>query len=301
MGCCSSLPVDDDSQPGYGGRRILALKRHKWSAPAPLPTRTRLEREREEFWDTAPLYGGRQDVWQALKAACAFEDSNNGQEEDADQIQAILDAAHVTVPSSVAPELTAAAIGNTDTVDQGSTGRRGRRRNQRQDPMAHLACYDHLGNLYVIPIRILSDPSNLIEDPIGDGGGEGSSSGQGAAAPSESRGKAVARRGPEADGEVSSLLHLQQQQPQEVVRIRVSNIQKEVSLLIPGPQTTIGQIKARLREDRHVVLSSEKIVTSSLRVLFLGRILEDKERLGDISHFRVGPEGTVLQVLVSGV
>ncbi|KAG0043993.1 hypothetical protein BGZ90_008916, partial [Linnemannia elongata] len=93
MGCCSSTPVDDDSEPGYGGRKILALKNHRWNAPVPPPTRTQLERERQEFWDTAPIYDGRADVWQALRAACC--DTEN----DADQLQAVLDAARITVPS----------------------------------------------------------------------------------------------------------------------------------------------------------------------------------------------------------
>ncbi|KAG0273067.1 hypothetical protein BGZ95_011126 [Linnemannia exigua] len=297
MGCCSSLPVDDDSQSGYGGRKILSLKRHKWNAPAPPPTRTQLNREREEFWDTAPVYDGRPEVWQALKAACACGD--NPDEEDPDQIQGILDAARITVPSEVSPELTAAATGNTNAIEEPPGGRGvwsspWRTRNQRLDPMAQLACYDHLGNLYVIPIKMMADPGNLVKD-CGRSGGGGEVSGTGtsssaSAAGAESRGKAVVRR--DAVGEeVSSLIE------QEVVRIRVSNTQKEVSLLVPGIRTTIGQIKAQLRVDG--LVTSEK--TSSVRVLFLGRVLEDKERLEDIAHFQVGDMGTVLQVLVSGV
>ncbi|KAG0367043.1 Ubiquitin domain-containing protein 2 [Mortierella sp. AD032] len=297
MGCCSSLPVDNDSQPGYGGRRILSLKTHKWNAPAPPPTRIQLEREREEFWDTAPVYDGRPQVWQALRAACACGD--DPEEEDPDQIQVILDAARITVPSEVAPELTAAATGNTAALEEaGGAGggsdwssRWRRTRHQRLDPMAQLACYDHLGNLYVIPIKMLANPGNLVEDC--GRGGEGSSAGtniSAGAVSAESRGKAVARHDA-AGEEVSSLIE------QEVVRIRVSNIQKEVSLLVAGTRTTIGQIKARLREDG--VVASEK--TSSVRVLFLGRVLEDSERLQDIAHFQEGAEGTVLQVLVSSV
>ncbi|KAF9325236.1 Ubiquitin domain-containing protein 2 [Linnemannia elongata] len=222
MGCCSSTPVDDDSEPGYGGRKILALKNHRWNAPVPPPTRTQLERERQEFWDTAPIYDGRADVWQALRAACC--DTEN----DADQLQAVLDAARITVPSYVAPELIAAAAGNIDGAE-GSGVESASRRSRRQDPMSHLACYDHLGNLYVVPLKILSDPGNL-----------------------------------------------------------------EVSLSVPGPHTTTGQIKARLVDGGFV--RSEK---SFVRVLFLGRVLEDKERLEDVVHFQVGKHGTVLQVLVS--
>lgn len=33
-------------------------------------TRDELQQQREEFWDTAPHYGGDQVIWDALKAAC---------------------------------------------------------------------------------------------------------------------------------------------------------------------------------------------------------------------------------------
>lgn len=33
-------------------------------------TRSELQRKREEFWDTAPHYGGDRVIWDALKAAC---------------------------------------------------------------------------------------------------------------------------------------------------------------------------------------------------------------------------------------
>ncbi|KAG0060313.1 hypothetical protein BGZ90_004081, partial [Linnemannia elongata] len=94
----------------------------------------------------------------------------------------------------------------------------------------------------------------------------------------------------------NNLVAAAEQQGQEgtIVRIRLSNSQKEVSLSVPGPHTTTGQIKARLVDGGFV--RSEK---SFVRVLFLGRVLEDKERLEDVVHFQVGKHGTVLQVLVS--
>ncbi|KAG0288298.1 Ubiquitin domain-containing protein 2 [Linnemannia gamsii] len=282
MGCCSSTPIDDDSEPGYGGRRILALKSHRWNAPAPPPTRTQLEREREEFWDTAPIYDGRTEVWEALKAACC--DAEN----DVDQLQAVLDAARVTVPSYIAPELTAAASGNIDGNEGSGSTSRSSRRNQRQDLMAQLACYDHLGNLYVVPLKMLSDPGNLVEDVMSgsSGGGEGSSSGS-----------EVARHDNQRK-ENTAVLSLGGQQEETIIRIRLSNTQKEVTLSVftqGGAQTiTIGQIKARLVEEG-AVRSEKRFV----RVLFLGRVLEDKERLASVAHFQVGGEGTVLQVLVS--
>ncbi|KAF9541140.1 Ubiquitin domain-containing protein 2 [Mortierella hygrophila] len=282
MGCCSSILIEDDSESGYGGRKILALKRHRWKAPVPPPTRIQLEREREEFWDTAPIYDGRAEVWQALKAVCC--DTEN----DPDQLQSILDEARITIPSYVAPELIAAAAGNIDGAEGGGSASRRSWRNQRQDPMAHLACYDHLGNLYVVPLKILSDPGNLVENSgLGGGSGEEGSSGGSGRDATQSR-----REQQHSDNLVVPAE--QQGQEETTVRIRVSNSQKEVSLSVLGPYTTIGQIKARLVEGGFV--RSEK---SFMRVLFLGRVLEDKERLEGVVHFQVGDQGTVLQVLVS--
>jgi len=230
-------------------------------------------------------------VWQALRAACYEEDPN--------QVQAILDAARVTVPSNVAVELTGNMNGGSNG-EGGSGSRRGRRQNrsQRPDPMAQLACYDHLGNLYIIPLKILSDPSNLTEDSGGSGDGGGGSGSGGSyqdtvlSKPQQQQqhqstltGKAVARRDHKENVVVPE---------QEIARIRLSNSQKEVSLPVVGTQT-IGQIKARLVENR---LVREK---SPVRVFFLGRVLDDRERLQDISYFHLGPQGTVLQVLVSEV
>lgn len=209
-------------------------------------------------------------------------------------MQVILDTARITVPSYVAPELTAAAAGNIDGAEEaggGSASRRSRG-NQRQDPMAQLACYDHLGNLYVVPLKILSDPGNLVENSGlgGDSGGEGSSGG------GSRRGAALSRREQQQQQRNDNLVVPAEQQGQEetIIRIRVSNNQKEVSLSVPGPHTTIGQIKARLVEGGFV--RSEK---SFVRVLFLGRVLEDRERLENVAHFQIGEHGTVLQVLVS--
>lgn len=221
-----------------------------------------------------------------MKAVCC--DTEN----DPDQLQAILDEARITVPSYVAPELTAAAAGNIDGAEGGGSASRRSRRNQRQDPMAHLACYDHLGNLYVVPLKILSDPGNLVENSgLGGGsGGEGSSGGIGRDATQSRR----EQQQQQQHGDNLVVPTEQQGQEETTVRIRVSNSQKEVSLSVPGPHTTIGQIKARLVEGGFV--RSEK---SFMRVLFLGRVLEDKERLEGVVHFQVGDQGTVLQVLVS--
>ncbi|XP_052203705.1 uncharacterized protein LOC127808978 isoform X1 [Diospyros lotus] len=57
-------------------------------------TRTQLKQMREEFWDTAPHYGGQKEIWDALRAAA---------EADLTLARAIVDSAGVIVQ---APDLT---------------------------------------------------------------------------------------------------------------------------------------------------------------------------------------------------
>ncbi|KER27048.1 hypothetical protein T265_05814 [Opisthorchis viverrini] len=58
----------------------------QWSSQFPL-TAGQLQRKREEFWDTAPAFEGRIEIWNALKAAADFLERN-----DYEMAQAILDA-----------------------------------------------------------------------------------------------------------------------------------------------------------------------------------------------------------------
>ncbi|KAL5151471.1 Ubiquitin domain-containing protein 2 [Glycine soja] len=61
-----------------------------WKHPQPI-TKTQLTQLRDEFWDTAPHYGGRKEIWDALRAAA---------EADLTLAQAIVDSAGVIVQSS---------------------------------------------------------------------------------------------------------------------------------------------------------------------------------------------------------
>ena len=42
-----------------------------WTSEAPL-TRGQLLSKRDDFWETSPLYGGRQEIWQVCKTTEAF-------------------------------------------------------------------------------------------------------------------------------------------------------------------------------------------------------------------------------------
>ena len=58
-----------------------------WNSDQPM-TLGQLLSKRDEFWDTAPAFNGRQEIWQALRAAAECEDT--------DTAQAIMSAVDVT-------------------------------------------------------------------------------------------------------------------------------------------------------------------------------------------------------------
>ncbi|KAJ0964860.1 hypothetical protein J5N97_025998 [Dioscorea zingiberensis] len=84
MGCASSSP-------NKGEENTKKLRKPKpWKHPQPI-TRAELIRLRDEFWDTAPHYGGQKEIWDALRAAAEAELS---------LAQAIIDSAGVIVSSA---------------------------------------------------------------------------------------------------------------------------------------------------------------------------------------------------------
>ena len=57
-------------------------------------TEGQLKRKRETFWETAPAYEGRCEIWDALKAACEAVE-----EGDYTLAQAIIDGANINLPT----------------------------------------------------------------------------------------------------------------------------------------------------------------------------------------------------------
>lgn len=56
-------------------------------------TEGQLRSKRDEFWDTAPAFEGRKEIWDALKAAAVALECN-----DHELAQAIVDGASITLP-----------------------------------------------------------------------------------------------------------------------------------------------------------------------------------------------------------
>ncbi|KAF7725497.1 Ubiquitin domain-containing protein 1 [Apophysomyces ossiformis] len=87
MGCCVSRLEEERSPTGGRPFKRAGLV---WTAEQPM-TQAELQTQRDTFWDTSPSYGGREEIWQALKAAVECPDLQLA--------QSILDAANVILPT----------------------------------------------------------------------------------------------------------------------------------------------------------------------------------------------------------
>lgn len=98
----------------------------RWKSDVPL-TEGQLRSKRDEFWDTAPAFDGRKEIWDALRAATVAAEASDFQ-----LSQAILDGANISVPNGYLTE-----------------------------------CYDELGTQYKVPIYCLSYPINIVKEDNG--------------------------------------------------------------------------------------------------------------------------------------
>ncbi|XP_077360735.1 ubiquitin domain-containing protein 2 isoform X1 [Festucalex cinctus] len=120
---CSSSRALKVFSVALGRNQPLKRERPKWKSDYPM-TEGQLRSKRDEFWDTAPAFEGRKEIWDALRAAAgAFES------QDHQLAQAILDGASITLPHGALSE-----------------------------------CYDELGNRYQLPAYCLAPPVNMIEE-----------------------------------------------------------------------------------------------------------------------------------------
>lgn len=91
--CSLASEVLSLSLPSRTGRNEpLKKERLKWKSDYPM-TDGQLRSKRDEFWDTAPAFEGRKEIWDALKAAAYAAEAN-----DHELAQAILDGASITLP-----------------------------------------------------------------------------------------------------------------------------------------------------------------------------------------------------------
>ncbi|KAJ7405851.1 Ubiquitin domain-containing protein 2 [Willisornis vidua] len=131
-----------------GRNQPLKKEKPKWKSDYPM-TDGQLRSKRDEFWDTAPAFEGRKEIWDALKAAAHAFESN-----DHELAQAIIDGANITLPHGD-------AAANASVKSCHLAGEIG---------LAMVAvgalteCYDELGNRYQLPVYCLAPPINMIEE-----------------------------------------------------------------------------------------------------------------------------------------
>lgn len=116
-------PSSGESSEAAGRNQPLKPEKPKWKSEVPL-TDGQLRSKRDEFWDTAPAFEGRKEIWDALKAAAYALETG-----DHSLAQAIIDGANISLPHGTLMD-----------------------------------SYDELGNRYQLPVYVLSAPTNLIED-----------------------------------------------------------------------------------------------------------------------------------------
>lgn len=75
-----------------GKNQALRNEPLKWKSETPI-TENELRLKRAEFWDTAPAFEGRREIWDALRAATVASEGG-----DYSLAQAIVDGANISLP-----------------------------------------------------------------------------------------------------------------------------------------------------------------------------------------------------------
>lgn len=86
------------SSVAIGQNQPLLANQEVWTAEVTL-TEGQLRGKRDTFWETAPAYDGRREIWDALRAACEAVD-----EGEYELAQAIVDGANISLPTGRGPE-----------------------------------------------------------------------------------------------------------------------------------------------------------------------------------------------------
>ncbi|XP_066962992.1 ubiquitin domain-containing protein 2 isoform X3 [Macrobrachium rosenbergii] len=79
--------------PSIGKNVPLRHEKIRWKSDMPL-TEGQVRSKRDEFWDTAPAFEGRREIWDALKAAALAVENT-----EYELAQAIIDGANIMLPN----------------------------------------------------------------------------------------------------------------------------------------------------------------------------------------------------------
>ncbi|CAG8603187.1 9037_t:CDS:2 [Funneliformis caledonium] len=167
MGCCYSRNDDDsfghegsdENHVPRGGNKPFTKKGMTWTSESPV-TIFNLKQQRDAFWDTAPSYEGRLEIWQALRCACESEDLVLS--------QAIIDSANVTIPTGNLADGCYDELGNkyviplycivepTNLIDYNAEGS-----SEREDLDSKLLDEELTESEHIITIRLSSNAKDV--------------------------------------------------------------------------------------------------------------------------------------------
>ncbi|RMZ02754.1 hypothetical protein D0862_05892 [Hortaea werneckii] len=221
---------------------------HLPQAPPPW-SRTMLERERASFFDTRVT--GRQECWEAVRLVC--EMLRQGNVADA---QGVLDAANLSVPQGRV------------AIDKGRHRHRG-------------GVYDERGELYDVPLWVVADPQDVVEDEEADAekdlDGTASDS-DGGAGDEEDAAAGQQRREEKGKGRAEDIGELLS------VRCRLSNLGSDVVVEVGSKQKVTVLV-------RNI---QQQIGPKRLRLVYLGRTLMEGKSLEELGW----QQGHVINAMV---
>lgn len=252
------------------------LRRHDWVSRNRTWTSSALERERREFFDTRVT--GRQEIWQALRAALemmweADTAARNAriqqQSQPQQQQQRRGDGGRSHEDDHTAALATAQTILNAAEITL---------------PTGDLAngAYDTIGNYYPVPEHIVSDPINIsLVDNHQQGSSQGHPIGLGDAKGAYAAGDDTVEEGGELEDEDAAARRREEKGKAVLdmrdlvpLRARLSEGSQDVSLLI-GRGETVRSVARRIAEE------SSLPGNKKIRLAYMGKIMKEGSALAD--------------------
>ncbi|KAJ1740548.1 hypothetical protein LPJ79_003944 [Coemansia sp. RSA 1821] len=281
MGCCQSTAQAETTETNTTAEAAVATQtppRHSgtldfghttlWTAEDPM-TAAMLQRKRTEFWETAPAFEGRTEIWLGLRMACESDDMQLA--------QAIIESLNVVVPNG--------------RIADGVYDERG-------------ACYEIPQYCLSSPTNLMPDSSKLLEQRASvDSGGMRTAvmaAGSSSSSPSVT---ALTAKSPVPPIQMYRIDDAESQSspkaPWSVVgfelgskislRIRLST-GTDIGVQMPR-DATVAQLEQQLRESGHVSN------TQHVHMFYLGHILKpDSVPARDIVNL---PKSAIFQALIS--
>lgn len=230
-------------------------------------TEEQLTAKRDEFWDTAPAFDGKLEIWNALKAAVDAAENKNFQ-----LAQAIIDSANIILPNGYLND-----------------------------------CYDELGNRYQIPIYVLTKPINIVKSLNTGSDDKDSLCLDDESIKLKDKkkikkGKKKAKGDEDEDNDSKKAqLKIELNAKEDAlapkvddlfqIKLRVSNSNNENDMKVNVTNNqTVSQLKTQIKD-------LIQVETSSLRLYFGGKALKDREKL---KAYKLR-KNVVLQVIVKEV